>query len=819
MGVFFYRRKTGKLFAYLNSVEISVKVLFKWSIRFILLLVSVGGIAATWGYWELKASLPVLDGRIALPNLSGEVSVERDSLGMATISAKSRIDVARAMGFLHGQERFFQMDLMRRRAAGELSALVGLAALDLDKRVRVHQLRLRSQAIVERFTQAEKSILYAYVDGVNEGLHRLGSKPFEYWLLRTTPEDWRAEDAVLTAYSMYLVLQASTPEKELTRLKVKNLTPSSLYAFLRAPGTQWDAPLWGEPLLPTPIPSEDSLGGWRAHVDVPLKRSEGIEPAFPGSNSWAVAGSLSKTGSAILQNDMHLGLQVPNIWFRAQIRFGANHEHQVTGVSLPGTPLIIAGSNGHIAWGYTNSYGDFSDVIAIEQSTPGTYLTPNGEREFDIANEIIRVKGKEDEKLSIENTEWGPVVETASDGRKYVFKWLAHDVAQTLNLGVMHLETTESVVEAIGVAHDARLPSQNFLVVDKEGNLAWTIIGAIPKRTSCSGDEPQNFGDGQCAWEGYFAASEYPLVMNPAQGRLWTANNRIASGEMLKRLGDGGYDLGARAKQIRDGLFAHEKFDEKMLLDIALDDRGLLLAPWKQHLETLLNANAADSSPLLTELLAQLKSEKELYAREKSVAYRVVRAYRYLLRDVLYQAWLADAYAAQPDLKIGSLSNQWEGVIWQVIQQRPIHLLPKPYTSWQSLELDVLKTTLESLQIQDTKALANVTWGARNQAAIRHPLSRFVPLLGKYLDAPRESLDGDANMPRVAAPTFGSSERMVVSPGHEENAIFHMPGGQSGHPLSPFYLAGHEAWVKGEPTPFLPQKTEHQFKLVPQSTH
>ncbi|HRE86583.1 MAG TPA: penicillin acylase family protein [Accumulibacter sp.] len=794
----------------------------KWAARLALLSVLLAGVLLSWAYWQLRASLPVLDGVVAIAGLDEEVSVTRDEVGMVAISANSRTAVARAMGFVHAQERFFQMDLMRRQAAGELSALLGGAALEFDQLVRIHQLRARARVIAGQLAEDQSAILQAYVDGVNAGLHGLAAKPFEYWLLHAEPVAWTAEDSILAAYSMYLVLQPSTPEKKLTRMNVKERVPESLYAFLRAKGSEWDAPLWGKPLLPPSIPEESSLANWSARLELPLKNNDRLEPVFPGSNSWAVSGELSDNGSAILHNDMHLKLRVPNIWFRMQIRYGEDepsggrYRHQVTGVSLPGAPLVVVGSNGKVAWGYTNSYGDFSDVIILEQARPGSYLTPNGEYPLETVVETIDVKGAPARRLAIEKTIWGPVAETGADGRKFVFKWLAHDVTQAIDFGILALETTENVADAIRVANRARLPSQNILLVDSDGNLAWTIIGAIPRRVGCDGEEPVSFADGSCSWQGYLADDEYPLLLNPPEGRLWTANNRVASGEMLRRIGDGGYDLGARARQIRDDLFARESFAEHDLLAIALDDRGLFLARWKEHLERLLADESVLQDDVGKALLVRLKSEEALRARRDSVAYRVVRAYRYMLRDTLFTAWLSAAYAAQPDLKIGSLSNQWEGVLWEVIEKKPAHLLPAPFASWGDFEREVLKATLLSLGADNKERLAELTWGARNTAAIEHPLSRFIPLVGSFLNAPVEAVDGDANMPRVAAPSFGSSQRMVVSPGHEERAIFHMPGGQSGHPLSPYYLAGHEAWVKGEATPFLPQATQHELTLVPQ---
>ena len=788
----------------------------RWTLRIVVLLVVVLGGASLWAYWELKASLPILDGSIPLAQVEQPITIERDANGTVTITSETRRDVARGLGFVHGQERYFHMDLMRRRAAGELSALVGKAALDIDKDIRRHQLRMRAEAVVEKLSDEEQLLLAAYVEGVNEGRQKLGNEPFEYKILGTDPAPWQAADSILVAYSMYLVLQHSDVDKELTRLRVKKAIPEPLFAYFDAKGTIWDAPLWGEPMPLVAMPSAEQLPNWQPKIDLPLDFNRRAESVFPGSNNWAVAGELSVTGSAILQNDMHLGLQVPNVWFRASLIYQQPESIRITGVSLPGVPLMIAGSNGHIAWGFTNSYGDFSDVVRLEQLDEHHYQTPDGLQPIEKVTEIIEVKGETAQEFVFEKTRWGPVLHQDADGTRYAFRWLAHDVEHTMNFGLLNIEKSKSAADAVQLAQVTRMPSQNFLVTDKDGNIAWTIIGAIPKRNGCEPDLPISLANGHCAWQGVAEPELYPLIMNPGHGRLWTANNRVVSGEALKVLGDGGYDLGARAKQIRDGLFAKSTFTEQDLLDIALDARGVLLEKWRDRLIALLSARNGEENPLFDALMNQLKFEKDLQATDSAVAYRIVRAYRYMLRDTLYRAWLQPVYESHPDWKVGHLSNQWEAVLTDVLDKEPAHFLPAPFKSWQELQLTVLSATLEDLGIDTPQDFLSKTWGERNRASIRHPLSRFIPVVGKYLDAPYTPIIGDANMPRVAAPTFGASERMVVSPGHEERGIFHMPGGQSGHPLSPFYLAGHDDWLHGRPTPFLPGETVYTLKLVAQ---
>lgn len=785
-----------------------------WSLAGVLLLVALTGM---WGYWQLEASLPQLDGRQPLAGLRADVSIGRDALGTATVRGRDRVDVSRALGFVHAQERYFQMDLLRRRAAGELAELVGKAALDTDKAVRVHRFRSRAEAIVAGLAPSERVVLDAYVEGVNAGLAALAEKPFEYFLLGTTPQAWQPADTLLSAYAMYLTLQASDGNTELSRLRARQLLPEALYAFLRAPGSEWDAPLFGEPLSALPVPTAAQLAGWQAKLDGPLWDARQPDAVFPGSNNWAVGGQLTTTGAAMLSNDMHLGLQVPNIWFRTRLQYGEGEAQQdVVGVSLPGAPMMIVGSNGRIAWGFTNSYGDYSDVIRLEQPEMGRYLTPDGVAAIETFTEMIAVKDEAPVALVIEQTRWGPIIHTDADGQRYVFRWVAHDANQAINLGLLQIERSESALQALTLAKQTRVPSQNFVVADREGNVGWTIIGAIPRRIGYDGAEPVSWADGSRRWDGYRDPDEYPEVLNPLNARIWTANARVVSGDALALLGDGGYDFGARARQIRNDLQAREQFSETDLLAVALDDRAPLLKRWQQHLVQLLDDNAITDQPLRAEALALIQPWQGR-ADVASVDYRLVRGYRSLLRDVLYRAWLQPLFAIDPAFKTGTLSNHWEGVVWQVLQEQPKHLLPAGYDNWRSFELAVLDTLLTQLA-KNGDGLASRNWGEKNIAAIRHPLSRFVPIFGRYLDAPAEPLPGDANMPRVQAPNFGASERMIVSPGHEASGLFHMPGGQSGHPLSPFYLAGHEAWVRGEPTPLLPGENQHVLVLHPPIT-
>ncbi len=219
-----------------------------------------------WARWALRASLAQLDGARALPGLGARVSIERDARGVPTIRASSRLDVARGLGFVHAQERFFQMDLQRRLAAGELAALMGPAVLKYDRQYRIHRFREVARAVVRAAAPADRALLEAYAEGVNAGLGALRARPFEYLLLRQAPEPWLAEDSALCLLSMFILLQEDPGQRQSRLGYMHDALPPALYAFLAPDGTEWDAPLVGAPRRQPPVPGPEvcdlrKLGG------------------------------------------------------------------------------------------------------------------------------------------------------------------------------------------------------------------------------------------------------------------------------------------------------------------------------------------------------------------------------------------------------------------------------------------------------------------------------------------------------------------------------------------------------------------------------
>ncbi|MBP1473496.1 penicillin acylase family protein [Frateuria sp. MAH-13] len=795
-----------------------------WRALALAVLVLLVAVFAT-GWYLLAGSRARLDGELEMAGLAAPVTIARDANGSVTIDARSRADVTFALGFVHAQERWFEMDLMRRVAAGELAGLVGPAALDSDLDNRRHRLRAVAQAAYAAMTPEQKQVLDRYRDGVNAGLADLREKPWEYVLLGSTPKPWRSEDGLLVIGAMYLDLNGhghNTRELDIARMRAA--LPAPLVDFLLSPDPDWEAPLTGALSRPPVLPGADvfDLRAQPAPATTAASVAAALAPALearhPGSNNFAVAGPLTDTGAAMLANDMHLGLRVPDIWFRARLHYpdatAPGGMRDAVGVTLPGTPALVVGSNGQVAWGFTNSYGDWLDWVRVtrDPADPSLYKVPGGWATVERHAEHIHVKGAPDRVLDVQATRWGPILAKDTDGTPLALAWIAHD-PHAYNLGLMQLERAPSVAAAVDLAPTLGMPPQNLLVADREGHIGWTLAGnAIPLRPF--GSQPQQPADWSqpgTGWHGWAPPSQYPRVVDPSDGRLWTANNRTVDGPALDLLGNGGHDLGARAQQIRDDLRMHGVFTPGNLLDIQLDDRAVFLTPWQRLLQDTLAGTSDPALGALRKLTATWRNR----AAPDSVDYRLVRAFRAEVHRLALAPLVARVKARYPGFAWPSGAGNAEAAVWSLLRDQPAWLLDPRYRNWNALLEDAARRVATALGGQPG-GLAARTWGEVNPADIRHALSPALPsFLARLLDMPDTPLPGDANMPRVAAPGFGASERLAVSPGHEADGILEMPGGQSDNPLSPYYGAGHAAWVDGRPTPLLPGPARWTLTLNP----
>jgi penicillin amidase len=784
------------------------------------------------GRWKLRQSLPQIDGVIAATGVAADVTVERDAAGRPVITAGSRADLAFATGFLHGQDRFFQMDLSRRFAAGELSEMFGEVAVGQDTKARRFGFRGVARRVMEAAPPEERALLEAYSRGVNAGRGSLAARPWEYLLLRATPRDWAPEDSVLVVHSMWWQLQYGNVIAEIDRRRLERAAARSanadaahaLIAFAFAGHSDWDTPNYSAEgscvragcaddsrVLTHPFPALLRFTSPPADAPAsppgkpasdPAGSKAPVEPKAPGSNGWAVAGPHTKSGVALVANDMHLDIGVPAIWYPARL-IANSAGLDLAGVTLPGTPALVAGSNRHVAWGFTNSYGDFSDVRFAACKDPA----------YAVRRESIAVKGGAD--VVVEFRDAGPAV--ILDGEEYAddvaagecaqVAWLANRPEAT-NFALLGMENARTVDEVLALAPRIGIPGQNAVIGDAGGRIAWTLFGRVPRGTG----PDRLFGAVE-----YRDNVDHPRLADPPVGRLWTANQRIVDGPLEVVMGDdevdvgaGGYDIGARARQIRDGLvgLTHPATEADMLA-IQLDTRALFIARWRNLLLSLLDEEAMRDSGLRREFRLQI-SEWKPNADADVVGYRLVREFRGEVLDSLWNALVAGLLGPDADLRRPAA---FEGAGWRLANERPTMIAP-PGGDWRAFLLARLDAATQTL-IKECGTLASCTFGERKPVAIRHPLSRAVPFLARWLDMPVRELAGDHHMPRVQDGAFGASERFAVSPGREDQGYLELPGGISGHPMSPFYRSGFDDWADGKPTPFLPGIAAHKLMLKP----
>ncbi len=765
-----------------------VKRVLLWTGAGVVLL-AVGTVVTGWAV--LRASLPRTGGHAIVPGMSAPVEVRRDALGIPTIVGASTLDVARGQGFVHAQDRYFQMDLTRRYAAGELTGLFGDIAADNDARMRVFQYRLRAGRVLPGLPPRHRRLIDAYVQGINAGLADLGARPPEYLLLRSRPEPWTAQDTVLVlCFFMHSQSISHVLEKPLGVMAAT--LPPALFEFLTPDTSRFDAPLVPDAdavRLPVPGPDVIDLRG-KSPVYPARDIVRPLGTALPGSNNWAVAGSRTTHGGAILANDPHLLLRVPNVWYRVKL---VSPEGTLQGAGPPGIPGVVIGCNDHLAWGVTNSLVDQNDWVVIETdpADPSRYRTPDGWEPFEL------VDGG-----AIRLTRWGPIVFEDWSGRPWALRSPAL-LDNGFDFMIFDLFTATSIEQAVEALRKWRGPSLNWLIAQRDGRIGWVLGGYLPNRVGFTGKMPTSWADGSRRWDGELDESLRPVIIDPPGGVLFTANNRTVPIELSRRLGHS-WVLPVRADRIAERLAGKETFTERDLLDIQLDTRSRMHDVARQIILEIVPEDEAD------ERLARVRryvSGWNGHADLDQPGFRLVAVFYDILQEQVLKPLLAPAFEADP-----AFLYNWplaDEPMRRLLETRPDHMC---HDDWPVFLRRVLAETIAHIDSGDGPGL-DASWGEVNIARISHPIAAALPALGRWFNMPRDRLAGARSTVRVASPTYGATLRVAVSPGHTEAGLFHMPAGQSGHPLSPHYRDGHDAWVNGLPTPFEPGPAVSSFTL------
>ncbi|NOT12945.1 MAG: penicillin acylase family protein [Methylococcaceae bacterium] len=783
----------------------------------------------------LTASIPSSEGSYDLWGLSSQVTVAFDEKGIPSISAKSREDAFRALGFVTTRDRLFQMDLLRRHMAGRLAEVMGPTLKESDRRHRVMGFEQVASAIVQRLPQDQKQVLEAYAEGVNQAVDSLRVLPPEFWLLGYSPSAWRPEDSLLVVLGMEEDL-GWTGDAERSTSIMEAALPESVKSFFMPPIDHYTDRLLKGKASAMPLPSipENELSAL-------LNNNSGPEhyvglvmdvPPSKGSNGWVVGPSKTWDGRAILANDMHLSLRVPNIWYRAEVRYG---DVRLTGLTLPGVPLIVVGSNGKIAWGFTNIEGDFVDLVSLEldPDDPESYHTPKGKVHFGEREETVRVKGEADFTFKVQTTEWGPVLPESLLSKRVAVHWAALDPDVT-DLHLLDLDAVNDVMEAQTVFNRAGGPPLNALAADKQGNIGWTYSGKIPKRFGLDGSVSRSWADGSRGWAGYISPKELPRLVNPPSGFIVNANQRM--------LGDGYpyvighyFDQGHRAYRITERLRDAKILTERDMFALQLDTKVEFYRFYQRLALSLLH----ESNDEVQVRLKQTLTNWDGFAERDSVGFAVLVEFRKLLLDAVIAPFMAKCRAYDPEFQFDSAMI--DEPLQQLLEAKLPTLLPDKihYRDWDSFLHGLLiraeRNVLERISADFPDKFAgsefalarrvpgrtarheNSAWGTVNQVAIAHPFSASLPLLKSWLDMPQVAVSGCVQCVRMDEPGYGASERMVVSPGLEGNGILHMPGGQSGQPLSPHYSDQQQAWVEGTVLPLETGTSIHRLELIPAS--
>ncbi|MGZ5085041.1 MAG: penicillin acylase family protein, partial [Usitatibacter sp.] len=480
--------------------------------------------AGAWAY--LHESLPAIDGEVALKGLGAPVEVLRDKEGVPHLFARSERDAWFAMGYVHAQDRLWQMEFQRRVAQGRLAEFLGERAYDTDRLMRTLGLAWMAQRIVAKLDAGTRENLDAYSAGVNAFLAADPVLPVEFQVFRMKPESWKPADTLGWLLVMAWDL-SSNWRLELTRLR-----------FAAKLGRERA----GEILPPYPGDAPWMLPDFKALYAEMEPAAGALLAATPaheeavGSNSWAVAGSRSETGKPLLANDPHLGLQAPGLWYLAHVSTPAGN---VVGGTLPGVPFVVLGRNDEIAWSFTTTNGDTQDLF-VERVAPddsASYLTPKGRAKFEVREEIIRV-GSEERPIRIRSTRHGPVIsdalKTAGDGAPkghvLALAWAALTEESTVARAGFALNRARNRAELDAAGRDFTAPQQNVVFADRAGHIGFSAPARIPVRRAdneAMGRVPVPGWIAKYDWQGFLPYEQMPAVSDPASGRIVTANHKI----------------------------------------------------------------------------------------------------------------------------------------------------------------------------------------------------------------------------------------------------------------------------------------------------
>ncbi len=745
----------------------------------------------------------VATSKAALPTVSAPVAIDLDIVDVPAIHAESLDDAVRAEGWMHARERFLQMDLARRQAAGELGSVFPQAVAS-DRQARPLGLRKVAQRALAAMKPDHRVLLERYAEGVNAFL--AANTPLEYRMLKLAPEAWKPEDSMLVQLGMAKYLDSSG-DTDVERAAMFASMPVEVARFLTSSAGVQSMSVDGSP-LPAPLPLPTA-----AQLDLHARAAAGQSAsptapseASPGSNAFAVAGTRTKDHRAIVGNDMHLALTAPGIWYRVSLEWPKG---KLVGLSLPGVPLIVQGTNGDVAWGFTNLTADLADIVIVEKDPkdPTRYLVEGGSEPF-VTEEVRLGKAPSEETLTLRSTRFGPIVSERADGTLVAMHWVCLEEG-ALDCGLFDISFARGLDAALDGASKWHGPPQNVLVASSDGRIGWTIAGSLPRRARAT-PAPVSWRDAP-KWSGLIAPEAKPRIVDPKSGVLTSANQlAIApSGELAAVIGSDEAP-GDRARRMRELLEARSDWTERELHAVQLDVRSARLLRWRDALVAALPKESANTMNAMT-----AAARDELAAWNGEVG---TEACAPELIDACRKGVRAAFATALPKGVANGVSDE---AMLRIVEARAPHLLPTTDADWGALVARVLEQASKTcctvpVGASDAPGATPTfrTRGAANICAIRHPAADALGAAAAMAEMPHTPLPGHPTCVRVQTPGFGASERSVVSPNHLADAILVTPCGQSGLPTSPNFRSLQVYWQKGEPYPLLPGASKRRVELV-----
>jgi penicillin amidase len=795
----------------------------KWLRRFLWTLAALVALLALAAGVYTSRAMPVVDGELRVTGLQQPVRVERDPNGIPTIKAQNQHDLMFALGFVHAQDRLWQLETHRRIGSGRLAEAFGEAALESDKFLRALGVRRAAAAQWARAGAESRATVQAYTDGVNAFIAgHARARPPEMLILCVPLQPWDPVDTLAWSIMMAYDLGHNW-SAELLRLRMALKLPVERIHELWPP-YPGDKPLVGADFAALyralKLDTSTATASLDAEVDRLMAAAlpSGIEGV--GSNNWVLAGSHTTTGTPLLANDPHLKLTVPALWHFARLEAPG---FKVAGATMPGLPLVVLGQNDHLAWGFTNTGPDVQDLY-IERVHPADanqVQTPDGWVPLKTFNEVIKVRAKPDVTLTVRESRHGPVISDAGTvddllGNKsrttYVFsmRWTALDPDMDAVGVALAMNRATDVASFIEAARGWVAPMQNMVVADKAGRIGWIAPGRIPLRKAehdLRGYVPAPGWDARYDWAGWLGTDALPSARDPARGWIATANQRVVEPDYPHFL-TSEWEPPYRQRRIEELLSAKPKHSIDDLAAMQADVKSLAaleMLPWLRGARSD-HPLAADAHKALEGFDGTMAAERAapliLWAWQRHLTQRV---FADELGSVLYQRAIGSRTFRAALLGVLEADNAW----WCDDKSTP----DSTETCAQQVDA-AFGAALDEIRQAQGGNVARWQWGRAHQARSEHrPFSR-VKLLARWFEL-RTPVGGDSftlNVSRVLYrpdPTTGElylddhgpSLRAIYDVADAKRSRFMHSTGQSGLPWSKWYSTFVHDWAKVDYVP------------------